>query len=125
MRISDWSSDVCSSDLRLSAFSEWRDRRDDPVRAQGRRWRSGRNLTAVPGSAMRAAILRPGYAGRDRGTQRHYLAMARRRMGLVHAGRPQAAVLALEPEQRLGARSRDPRLRSEERRVGKGWVRTI
>src|SRR3546814_13309316 len=80
MRISDWSSDVCSSDLRIAlapedvaaqrAGQETRvligraeadDRRPDHVNAERRRWRAGsealtRKQIALPGAPFAAAV---------------------------------------------------------------------
>ena len=51
-----------------------------------------------------------GRRGRRPAARRDRLAVARGRVELAHPGRPQRALLALEPEQRLEHEPRDPRL---------------
>src|SRR3546814_14331739 len=48
MRISDWSSDVCSSDLPCPYPSPARPARKSPARADGRRWRGTGGCPHVP-----------------------------------------------------------------------------
>src|SRR3546814_12170240 len=100
MRISDWSSDVCSSDLGALAVD------------QEQRWR-------FPDAKARGKldIGLPPVVERPQGTPCRLIA------------RDDAAKMKLLDRQarsdRLhGARLHGRRLRSEERRVGKGWGRT-
>ena len=88
-------------------------------RAPARPFRSAARTTAadivetsllVHGPAVRAPVLRARHAARSRDPRPHHAALGRGRVELVHAGRPRGALLALEPEQRLGDGSRDPRL---------------
>src|SRR3546814_1477086 len=49
MRISDWSSDVCSSDLSCAALSTWRNRWD--WMSLPRAWKASSNLHSSPAAA--------------------------------------------------------------------------
>src|SRR3546814_15242498 len=92
MRISDWSSDVCSADLTLRPVHDVAQRAGDERRRRGaRRLEQGIELEAHLAPSDGVAL------------------------GHHHA-RPAAAVD--RPQQVAAAR-----LRSEERRVGTGWVR--
>ena len=91
-------------------FIERPHRRDAAARPQGRRRRHRRERLSVPGAALRAPIFRPRRAGRETSARSDRLDVARRRMELAYARRAQRADLALEPEQRLEPRRRNPRL---------------
>src|SRR3546814_10125905 len=84
MRISDWSSDVCSSDL---------PRRDPLDALQGGRAR----LPLLPGPRPAAAEARP---GADRRAEGRPAGAARRQEGAVHARIRAVAVRRLDPEDR-------------------------
>src|SRR3546814_18984721 len=101
MRISDWSSDVCSSDLRIAG----------PRRHPELRPRAGRHPRARP--ARCTARRRAAGAGARRGAARHELPVDRRRRA--------------EGDRSGGDEARPPLevvMRSEERRVGKECVST-
>ena len=87
---------------RLPALHRRHERRDDPDDRHGRRGRSGRDLVPRHGPAVRAPVLQRGHGRGAPTARRHRHAVARRRMGLVHARRTRRPVLALEPEPRLG-----------------------
>src|SRR3546814_19343233 len=115
MRISDWSSDVCSSDLRRA---DRRGHRADPADRR-RLARRARRIGLLSGDRPRDA--RGGPAANARADARR-LDLYRRRLlppalGLLGGGR-----------QRLGPGAADRRAggayRSEERRVGEKLVRT-
>ena len=95
----------------LAALPERRHRQDDPLQPQGRRERPRRDLLphrracSAPASISTATDEAEAPAAR-----RHQLAVGRGRVELAHPGRPQRALLALEPEQRLEHEPRDPRL---------------
>ena len=72
--------------------------------------RPRRDVLSSRRAALRATVLRPGRRGRKPAARRHQLAVGGGRVELAHAGRPQRALLALEPEQRLEHEPRDPRL---------------
>ena len=92
------------------AFPERPHRGDDSVLSQGRCGGPGGDLIPVHGTAVRTAVLRCRHSHRGAAARPCPRAVGRSRMELVHAGSAQAAVLALEPEQRLGDGSGDPRL---------------
>ena len=94
----------------LAALPERRHRKDDPLQPQGRRERPGRDVLPLRRPALRPPVLRRRGRGRDPAARRHQLAVGGGRVELAHAGRPQRALLALEPEQRLEHEPRDPRL---------------
>src|SRR3546814_15980885 len=112
MRISDWSSDVCSSDLLPGGAADW-DRFPRPPgsllpspRSSGR-GQAGADMTALPQSA--AASRTPA----DRRPLLEAKAVSKRFV--------QRLDLAGRIAQRLGPAVRE---RSEERRLGHEWVRT-
>src|SRR3546814_17877632 len=84
MRISDWSSDVCSSDLTLERADAARAHRLDVVRAHGAVSKAGRDDRTGVGEDARCAahVARPGHARplhpRLPGAAGH---LARRRLG--------------------------------------------
>src|SRR3546814_11620488 len=98
MRISDWSSDVCSSDLAMTPFEFSARTLDELERVQGRR------------GTGRGRVDRRG----NRNAERALGAMLRAPHELVFGGVGRAS----------DAVASRPSLRSEERRVGKEWVST-
>ena len=94
-----------------SAFPERRHRPDDPVHAA----RTTAATSSKPPFSSPGLLCARQYFDRDsrRGEAScgpHQLALGGGRVELAHAGRPQRALLALEPEQRLEHEPRDPRL---------------
>src|SRR3546814_14485666 len=127
MRISDWSSDVCSSDLRAVLKDTGRVLQMSYGQVD-RLAKLVPNLPADPWTLERAlngvSELAAEYKG-DEGV-RHLLDLAMKLEGLPRHSSTHAAgvVIGDRPLSELVPLYRDPR-RSEERRVGKGCVRGL
>src|SRR3546814_18248566 len=106
MRISDWSSDVCSSDLQIAQGAE-----------------AGKDALDV-GIEVGEKAVRLGGVG---GTARTTGSRGRRVGGHVELGRVELAgrgIVAIGPEQTTPSSALSRAARSAERRVGKACVRT-
>src|SRR3546814_11806009 len=111
MRISDWSSDVCSSDLRSRCTtSAWISGPRWATTSTSRRWPRERHSTATPPSSTRSASSESP-AGLLLEHTQHRLADDLVGEGVVARMEAAAADVAVEPLELVA-------LRSEERRVG-------
>src|SRR3546814_15058982 len=116
MRISDWSSDVCSSDLR--------GHRKGVGRRMTRLWAQDQDDAAVVSALMQDACVRPDEIAYDRAHRRFVILASRFCWEEKDAQRVRAA---LRIESVTGAQRRNwpegsALPRSEESRVGKEWV---
>src|SRR3546814_14858167 len=107
MRISDWSSDVCSSDLSLLRIEKRPARHGHHIRANPLRFQGVSDTKRE--FDFRAAGEENNIAGRRRGTQ------------AIRA--PRAQIFAFFPTELRQVLARQSQSRSEERRLGKECVR--
>src|SRR3546814_13761274 len=114
MRISDWSSDVCSSDLIGEYFERYFSARIDTLRQTGY-WDALIRLAGRLPLAGRARLYAPLWGGIEDMTSL-FLQLADALVRLGHAAVPRVRVSALV--------HRAGRLRWEERRGGEEWFRT-
>src|SRR3546814_15071289 len=120
MRISDWSSDVCSSDLDRRGQLDGHDGQSDLVKALPPRNRRGRSA-----KQNAQTVLQPGYRQFDRRYGLRRGLIFRLSLGEVELRSIAGFGAPADKPERIAARAeRSLEHRSEERRVGKECVST-
>src|SRR3546814_12730243 len=124
MRISDWSSDVCSSDLRKIGFTYIYVNSEEAFESRGKPIGSARGRASHPDRNGAGGGDAKGRRGADRPHPRQSAPPFRQRRGAAKGARRLSGRTRVRDERPETGRIAARRTRSEERRVGEEGVST-